>query len=158
MANVRAATVDDIPAIIAMGQALHAESPRYSRLSFSVKKVDKLLREMTEGTLISDAPGGVFVAEKEGQVIGVLGGYVTQPFFSDDKIATDYTFYIQPGHRRKGRAAVQLIRAFEVWARDNGATDIIPGTTTMIDADATVRLYEKLGYVKYGYTLIKRLN
>lgn len=156
--SVRPATEADISILIAMGRALHAESPRYARLSFSADKVENLIRHMITSTLVTRAPGGAFVAEKGGIIIGMLGAFIHSPFFSDDKLASDYTFYIVPEHRRRGRAAIALIRAFEQWAFDNGALDIIPGISTMIDAESTAHFYNKLGYERYGYTFIKRLR
>jgi GNAT superfamily N-acetyltransferase len=156
--KVRPATPDDLPALLAMGRALHAESPRYSRLSFSEAKIRALALQMTTGTLTTDAPGGALVAEKAGILIGMMAGYVFSPFFSEDKVATDYTLYVVPDERRRGKAAVALVRAFEAWAVEQGVTDIIPGTSTMIDAEGTARFYEKLGYEKYGYAMIKRVR
>lgn len=148
----------DIPAVVAMGRAMHAESPRYARLSFSAEKVEALLRRMIGGTLVTEPPGGAFVAERKGVLVGMIGGYLTEPFFSEDKIASDYALYITPAERRKGGIAAGLIRAFERWAIDSGAVDIMPGVSTMIDAEATTKLYRKLGYEPYGNLLIKRVR
>lgn len=156
--SVRNASESDISVLIAMGRALHAESPRYARLRFNADKVESLIRSMVTSTIVTSAPGGVFIAEKSGIVIGMLGAFIHSPFFSDDKIASDYTFYVVPEHRRRGRAAVALIREFERWAYAAGAVDIVPGTSTMIDADSTASFYGKLGYERYGYTFIKRLR
>lgn len=156
--KIRDAVEDDIPALLAMARDLHAESPRYARLSFSVAKVEALIRSLLSSTLASAPIGGVFVAEKAGKIVGMLGAYVHAPYFSEDKIASDYTLYIVPEQRRRGRAAIGLVRAMEKWAWDNGAVDIVPGTSTMIDAESTAHFYEKLGYAKYGYTFIKRLR
>lgn len=156
--SVREATEADISVLIAMGRALHAESPRYARLRFNAAKVENHIRGMIGSTLVVRAPGGAFVAEKGGVVIGMLGAFIHAPFFTDDKIASDYTFYVVPEHRRKGRAAILLVRAFEQWAFDNGAVDIVPGVSTMIDGESTAKFYTKLGYEKYGDTFIKRLR
>lgn len=158
MAEIRNATVDDIPVLIAMGRALHDESPRYSHLSYSEEKVERLIRSMIEDTLVADAPGGAVVAIKDGIVVGMIGGFVTSPFFSDDKIASDYTFYVKPEHRGTGRVALRLIQAFEQWAITQGVRDIVPGTSTMIDADGTAALYRHLGYEKHGFIFRKRVN
>lgn len=151
-------TLDDIPVVIAMGRALHAESPRYSRLSFSDDKVTALVRSMVSGTLVTEPAGGAFVAEKNGQIVGMFGGFITTLFFSDDKIASDYTFYIAPEHRRRGRAALALLFAFEAWAIGQGAVDIVTGVSTMIDVEGTASFYQKLGYVHHGCMMIKRIQ
>lgn len=144
--------------MVAMGVQMHAESPRYNRLCFSTSKADSLCRHMIESTLVTRAPGGAFVAEKGGAVIGMIMGFIFAPFFTDEKVASDYCFYIMPDHRRKSRAAILLLNAFEQWARDNDAVDLLPGTTTMIDTESTASFYVKMGYEKQGYIFHKRLR
>lgn len=156
--SVRPATVADIPEMVAMGRALHDESPRYARLGFDQEKVEQLIRSMVVGTLVTDPTGGALVAEKGGKLVGMIGGFIASPFFSRDKFASDYTFYVRPEQRRRGRAAIALMRAFEAWAAEQGAVDILPGISTMIDAESTVSFYEKLGYERYGYAMIKRIG
>jgi GNAT superfamily N-acetyltransferase len=148
--SVRRATEEDIPEVLAMGAALHAESPRYSALTYNPAKVEFLARHV-----IADPEGGALVAEKDGKIIGMMAGFVAPHWFSDDLIASDYTFYVKPEHRRKGRAALMLVRAFEEWAAAHGAVSIVPGTSTQIDADSTARFYEKLGYERTGFTFCK---
>jgi GNAT superfamily N-acetyltransferase len=145
----------DIPAVVEMGRALHAESPRYRRFSFDAGKVERLLRSRIEGTLVTDAPGGAFVAEADGELVGGLVGYVAEPFFSTDKFASDFSFYVKPEYRGRTRAPLLLVRAFEAWAQSQGVVDLIPGTTTELDADKTVRFYEKLGYQMHGVVMRK---
>lgn len=155
---IRPMTADDIPAIVALGRAMHAESPRYRRMNFNPDKVASRVRGMVTGTLTTAAPGGAFVAIKDGKIIGMIGGFVAETFFGDDKVASDYAFYITPSERRKGRAAVELVRAFERWADAQGVVDIVPGVSTMIETQSTRRLFEKLGYEHYGEMMIKRVR
>lgn len=147
--NVRTATLYDLPEIMAMGEALHAESPRYAMCSYNPAKVEALARQVIPA-------GGAHVAEMNGKIIGMIAGFVVDRWFGDDKMASDYTFYVKPEHR-KGRAALLLVRAFEGWAYLNGALDIVPGTSTMLDAEGTARFYEKLGYERSGYGFFKRI-
>lgn len=147
--NVRTAILDDLPDILDMGAALHAESPRYAALSYNAAKVEARARDVIPG-------GGALVAEMNGKIIGMIAGFVCEHWFSDDKIASDYTFYVKPEHRG-GRAALLLVRGFEGWAYLNGAKDIVPGTSTLINAEGTARFYEKLGYERSGYGFFKRV-
>lgn len=155
--SVRPATEHDIPVLVEMSRALHAESPRFSKLTFSPEKVAWLIRSMVVGTLVTAPVGGALVAEKGGTIVGMIGGFIYSPCFSTDKVASDYTFYVRPEHRRKGRAAILLIRALEAWAVEQGAVEIVPGTATLIDAAGTVSFFAKLGYENVGCLLSKRL-
>lgn len=149
--SVRAATLDDMAAILEMGRALHDESPRYAHLSFNEEKVFNLAHQVLTGPR-----GGAFVAEKDGRIVGMVAGYVIEHWFSDDVIASDYTFYVWPAHRG-GRAALLLWREFEAWAKAHGAVDCVPGITTGINMESTARFFEHLGYARAGYTFFKRL-
>ena len=138
---------------------MHAESPRYAHLSFSESKLEILLRGMVESTRTTEAGGGALVAVVGDRVVGMIGGFVTTPFFSEDKIASDYGLYIRPEHRGQGRMAIRLIRAFEKWAAGQGVVEITPGVSTMLNVEGTAGLYELMGYEKLpGCVLRKRLK
>lgn len=154
--QVRFATHADIPTMIEMARALHAESPRYSRLSFAPEKLERLALHLM-GTLSTGMQGALLVAEHEGEVAGMFVGFVAEQFFGYDKVASDYTFYVKPEYRGSS-AAVRLLSAFERWAVEQGAVDILPGVSTCINTDQTRRFYEKRGYEVYGVAMLKKAD
>ena len=151
MTSVRVATLDDIPALVEMGAAMRAESPRYRSQSFDPAKVTQIAHQLIPTK-------GVGVAERDGKIIGMMAGVVVPTWFGHDLMATDLVLYVKPEHRKTTRAALLLIRAFEAWAEERGAVDIMPGVSTMVEVEGTVGLYEKLGYERYGAAMIKRLK
>lgn len=154
MVKVRDAELGDVEAIVEMGRAMHAESPRWRHHNFDPDKVLKLTQALIMGRL----PGGVLVAEKDGHiVVGMMGFFVTPAFFGHDKIASDFVLYLVPEQRKTGRAALNLVRAFEQRAKAMGAVDICPGTSTGVDPDGTRRFFEKLGYRHNGHSMFKRI-
>lgn len=155
--KIREAKHDDIPELVAMGRAMHEESPEYQRMDFSEEKVAKLARYLCGTMLVPSRPGSALVAEDEGRIIGMMAGFVIEHFFGHDKIASEYVLYVKPEHRR-GTAAVRLIRAFEKWALSQGVRAIMPGVTTGNKTERTQALYMHLGYEANGVTLIKRVK
>lgn len=151
MVEIRTATPADIPALIAMGRELHAESPRYARLSFNADKVALVAKSTIDS-------GGTHVALKDGMIVGFIAGFVCPHWFSDDLMASDFSFYIRPEHRRTGRIALRLLQAFEAWAIGKGAKDLVPGTSTQIDAEGTGKFFQKLGYEVSGTGFYKRVG
>lgn len=149
--TIREATQDDIEAIINMGEAMHAESPRFAPYPFSRGKAERLAR-----SLICDADGILLVAERDDELIGMMAGLVTEHFFSSAACATDFVLYVQPG-LRGGSAAPRLIQTFEEAAKARGAADVAPGISTGVAPDQTRALYEKLGYTAVGYTMVKAI-
>jgi GNAT superfamily N-acetyltransferase len=153
MTTVRRATDDDLEALIAMGEALHAESPRYQGMGFSAPKLRRLYEQL-KGTILAEG-GCVFVAEEGGEVVGMTVGITAERWFSDERYVTDLTLYVKPEHRN-GRAFPRLVRALEAWAVEQGIADLALGVSTEIHPERTVRAYEHMGYRLAGYTMVKR--
>ncbi|MCP6456783.1 GNAT family N-acetyltransferase, partial [Klebsiella pneumoniae] len=79
---IRNATAGDIPALIELGTRMYLES-RYSQNSpFDADKCAELAQ-----SLIYSPSGCVLVAEKDGHVIGWLGGGIAEQFFSRQLMA-----------------------------------------------------------------------
>lgn len=154
MAKVRPAVPEDIPELVAMGQAMHAESPRYRGMPFNAKKVEQLATRVVSGQapmavcLVAESPGGALV--------GMFVGMLAERWFNDEWFATDLTVYVSPG-ARGSTAFPRLKDAFEKWCASKGVLDLAIGVTTEIEAQRTVHTYEKAGYRLAGYTMVKQL-
>lgn len=84
------------------------------RLAASVdgpQKVDRLTTGATFARLIV-SPGGVVFMSRGGFIAGEIGQTVISP----DPIANELGWYAED------RSGLRLLRAFEAWARDQGAT------------------------------------
>lgn len=141
---IRNATEQDIPKLVEMGQALHDETT-YKHVEYSPERVAETCRLMI-------ANGFLVVAEKEGEVIGVMMGDVYIPWYTTERMGIDYTLYIMPEHRN-GLIAVKLIKRFEQWCIAMGAKQIRPGIGT--GDPSVIRLYKALGYKSVGEWFLK---
>lgn len=141
---IRNATEKDIPKLVEMGQALHDEST-YSHVEYSPERVAETCRLMI-------ANGFLVVAEKAGEVIGVMMGDVYIPWYTNERMGIDYTLYITPEHRN-GLIAVKMIKRFEEWCISMGAKQIRPGIGT--GNPSAIRLYKALGYKSVGEWFLK---
>ena len=148
--NIRKATALDIPALLSMGRAMHAESPRFSPLSYSDVKVYELIDHLFR----TPKAGGILVAEHSGEVVGMVVFFVAEHFFGGDKFASDLCVYVTPEYRG-GSAFTRLVYAFEKWADDLGVTEKLLGVSTGIHTEQTVRMLERLGYERYCVGLKK---
>lgn len=141
---IRTATAGDIPALIELGTRMYLES-RYSENSpFDADKC----AELAESLIYSPA-GCVLVAEKDGQVIGWLGGGIAEQFFSRQLMAFEYGLFVVPEYRG-GSAGPRLARAFIEWSKEHGAAVINMGITTGVHAELTGQLYSRLGLQRTG--------
>lgn len=141
---IRNATPDDIPAIVSLGEAMHAESRYRDPLPWCAPKVTGLL-----DWLLANDDGLVLVAEAGDRIIGGFLGMVEDHWCSRARVATDFALYVHPGWRGSS-AAARLLGAYGAWARERGAVLVQAGITTGVHVEATSRLYERLGFRRVG--------
>lgn len=140
--SIRVATLDDLPRILDLGEQLHNESPRWSRLSFNRQKAESFMR-----MLLTESRGVVFVAERDGVVVGGIAGIAEAHWSSDDVVAQEVSFFMAP-ETRGSMAATRLICALRAWGETRGAKWLQAGTSTGLDPERTAGLYERLGFAR----------
>lgn len=147
---IRRAFTSDIDAIVEMGQAMHAESPRFVDVPFSIQLVRHVAEQVIDNHI-------ALVAEHHDQLVGVMAGMVTNYWFSHAVFATDLIVYVRPEHRGSS-AFVRLVGAFESAAFKAGATEVLLGVSAGISADAVLRSYSRMGYAILPGSAIKELH
>lgn len=144
---IRDATDDDVPALLALGRLMHAESPRFSRLDFSAPRL--------AGTLRGLIAGGQFMlvgTSDSGKILGGMAAMLLPHWCSDDLVATDLALFIAP-EARGGLLPARLLSRYVRWARARGAVLIQAGVTTGVETETTARLYERTGLTRCGVIL-----
>jgi GNAT superfamily N-acetyltransferase len=141
--EVRAPKPNDLPALLTLAQRMHAEGA-YSFLPFDPRKVALLF-------VTCGATKGHFaaVAERDGVIVGFLGGKLAPYPFCDELLATDLGFYVAPEHRAS-TAAVRLLRTFRAWARDQGAREVSLAISSGVDIERIGALYQRMGFRAAG--------
>ena len=137
---IRIATPADLSAIVDMGHQMHLES-RFKALPYSHDKVRNIFAQLIDGK------GFAMVAEKDGELIGVMGAVVMELWFSTVKVAQDFGLYIRP-ENRGGMDAVRLLKAYEAWAKAQCAMAAEMGINTGVKVEETGRLLGLLGYTQ----------
>jgi GNAT superfamily N-acetyltransferase len=97
-----------------------------------------------------------FVAESE-EIVGFICGVLHQQFFTQQKFASDMALYVEPKYRG-GSVAFRLVKAFENWAKENGASHIWLGQSVGQNIDDTAKFYLRLGYSMAGVNTVKHLE
>lgn len=142
----------DIEPLLDMGARMHAESA-YAFLPYDRAKVRQLIVDYIEDTTTRCG----LVAERDGRLIAMLGGYLGDYLFCDERLAVDEIVFVDPDHRG-GMTAVRLIRGFQRWATEQGARELCLGISTNIHPESTGRLYQRLGFEQVGGIYKRRLN
>lgn len=144
---IRDAEIEDIKALVELGEDMHAESPRFSPYRYLQEKLFDLTYN-----LIESPDGIVLVAEDGEQMVGMMLGFTTEFFFSDAKYASDIVLYVVP-EKRGSSAAVRLVNEFRMQARERGAAEFVPGTSTGVEPERTKKFYEAMGCEALGYSM-----
>jgi GNAT superfamily N-acetyltransferase len=149
---IRRARYEDIAELVEMGARMHAEGA-YAFLPFDREKV----RRVMTGYIDSAETQCGLVAEKDGTIIGMLGGYLTDYFFCDERIACDAVLFIDQKYRGS-TAARRLIRAFRSWANESGARELCLGISLNVDIERAGKFYERMGLERVGGVYKERLR
>ena len=148
--NIRPIERNDIDRCIQIGRDMHEES-RYSSLEYKPTKILQLI----EATFSMPESYCLFVAEQEGEIIGLLVGFCVEYWFGTDKQTSDLAIYVAP-EKRGTTTAPRLIRAYEKWASNLGVNEITVSTSTGVETERTIGLFQRLGYQPTAYAYSKR--
>jgi GNAT superfamily N-acetyltransferase len=89
--------------------------------------------------------------------VGMVAGTAQEFLFSDDKIAGELVWWVDPEYRR-GSYGRDLHDAFEYWADKVGCKVITMALLEDQKADKVARLYERKGYRQAERAFIKTIG
>ncbi len=111
----RIATENDRLAIFKLAAQMHLET------DFRFYDFEPAVAIAGLGDWLGGDPNSVmFVAEADGEIVGMLGATLRSTWFGSDKLASEELFYVAVAHRGSG-AAQQLLQNFCDWAAEVGA-------------------------------------
>jgi len=96
------------------------------------------------------------VCERDGELKGVLSGYLTPFLLSRKLIAVEDIWYLSP-EARKGRDGIRLVQHFEKWAESYRAHAVSMSVTIGTDNAKAIRILERLGFRNIGSCLVKEV-
>jgi len=131
----------DVPRLMELGAAMHAES-RYARFALSPLKVEAGFRAMI------DSKNAIVLVDGD-PVHSMFVGYASAFWWGDELESFDVLLYVSP-ERRGGMSALRLIRGYIAAAQSIGVSDIKIGTSTGIDSERTMRFFERMGFQNMG--------
>jgi len=141
--TVRPAEPDDVPALCRMAREFYA----FAQCADHGLGYDERDLLDTFSHLATAPDGYLAVADAGAGPVGMVAGLLV-PWYARkaDVIAQEVWLWADPEHRRSG-AGPALLRAFESWAREAGATRVLLATPGAADRDPVVaRWYRRQGY------------
>lgn len=141
---IRCATEADIPEILALGAAMHAEAPEFRDRPFDRAKVAALVR-----TLMDMDDGLVLVADSVDGIVGGVLAMVADSWCCADREAHEFAVFVDPIAR--GRlTGPRLLKAYREWALSRGTAVVHAGITTGVSPEDSARIYASVGFRPAG--------
>lgn len=106
--GIRAATLADVPRLVAMGAQFLGSSSYAATLADSPDQMARVA-----SFLIADARGLLVVSTAAGRVTGMLGMMIFPHFLSGELVAGELFWWVEPEARGAG---LRLLRHAEAWA------------------------------------------
>lgn len=150
--RIREATYEDFPILIDMGRMFFAESGYGDLIEF-----DPDSAEQTINMLIESDSGILLVAEKDKEVVGMVGALLYPFYFNLSHITGQELFWWVRPELRGGRAGYLLLRQVEAEAKSRGATTFSMIALDSVSPEIAGGIYIKSGYRASEYSYIKRL-
>ena len=145
--EIRRANALDISALIHLIMKMHSEA--------EVKIPNLDVGKVTDSVIHALKVGVVIVAiNDEKKLIGSIGGYAAEDWFSKDKVLGDLWFFVLEDYR-KTKAGISLIKEF-INVGKEAKLNIKLGHIYFGDIERKDNFYEKLGFVKAGCTYVEK--
>lgn len=139
--KIRFATLDDVPAILDLGEMMVAES-RFEPYGLDRPKTAKVFVSMIKQATHSV----ILLAERDdGTLVGMLGGYVVDFFFCNAVVAQDRFYFVKP-EARGSSAALKLLVAFRRWAEQRKVRELNINMSVAVDMQRFNKMMGKLGF------------
>lgn len=137
---IRPATSADIPTLIFLIGRQFVREAGYEALGVTMnpEKTHKNLERLIEG-----GAGAVFVAERDGRLVGAIGLARGDLYFSDDPMAIEQFWWMHPDHRN-GMDGARLLKRALAWASEVGVKIFAMVDLPHTDSRAA-DMYQRLG-------------
>jgi GNAT superfamily N-acetyltransferase len=130
---IRAAAVEDIPRIVAMGERFMSNPDYNGKIAINPERLSGFAKRLIGGE------GVLLLNEREGQITGMLGMLVYDHPMSGEKTAVELFWWVNPESRGDG---IRLMKRAEQIAIESGAKRM----QMVAPNDKVARVYQKFGY------------
>lgn len=151
---IRFATVEDIPALVALGKRMHAIT-RFRAFPYDEQRVAQALRAALEQ---GKGRYACFVAEDGGkQVVGALLAVLERHIFTDRLVASVMQYVVLP-ERRMGGYGLRLMKAFDQWAGNRHVLEVCFGINSGEKFAQVGAFARRVGFECVGENFAKELR
>lgn len=147
---IRPATLDDVPAIAALGERFHAEAGWSDIFAYSQEDCAASIGALLESELF------ICLVADEGEIVGIVGGIICPVYFNrSHKSGEELFWYVSDNASQM--TGLRLLDALEAEAKARGCESWQMKSLAKLNGDRMAKLYERRGYRPSEHTFIKRL-
>ena len=147
----RKAEIADLPEILVMVHSFYIESEQEKIIgAFDAESMAALIYRMTAGE-----DGVILLCIQDGEYLGMLAGQIAPNYIKPSVItAIELVWWVHPD-KRGTSLSIKLIKKFEAWAKEKGATHISVCSLQSSEPEKVDKLYTKLNYAHQESVYIK---
>lgn len=150
---VRKATLDDWPQYASLAQAFHDASPMHNVIPF-----DPVGYRTFYENALSNKDIGVWLAECDGEVVGVCGAMAYPLYFNPKAtVVQELWWWLNPNVRGSG-AGGQMFNQIEQWANEKRASALFMVALEDNHAKKMENMYTRAGFRPLERTFIKEVS
>lgn len=151
---VRRADAGDFDALMRMAEEMH-RTTEFSALTYDQARTALEFCKFLNHPLGDDAMLSVAVrtSEQGAQIVGMVAGFIGQPYFSTDRVAYDHVWYVDIAHRGSP-AGPRLLTALVQWAEGRGSKALYVRLGA-VDNPRTDKLLGSFGFTKLGGNFVR---
>ena len=97
------------------------------------------------GPMLSQGYGEIYVAERAGKVVGLVGGIFSPSLFNGELTLLFHFWFVRPEHRGSN-LGIRLFETLEGQVKIRGASAALAGHILTINGDGFKAFFEKKGY------------
>lgn len=153
--QLKLATMEDFETCFDMSLSFLKESP-YRDIPYSNAKIVSFIRLFLETNGTERVC--ILALSKDNIPIGIIAGQLSSVPFSDLQVASETMWWVSPDYRGRSRAAVELLGAFEHWARIRGSSFIQMQSLAALNGFKVGKLLNRLGYEEKEIAYLKEIN
>jgi hypothetical protein len=148
---IRQATVDDIPALVAMGRDFHVRAGQDDLFEY----VEDDCAESLAWMMSLDIFVGL-VAETT-EIVGMVGGMVSPVYFNKAHMSGEELFW-WVSDKAPPMTGMQLLTAIEDAVKAKGCSSWQMKCIDRVEGERMARLYQRRGYRAFEHTFVKRFD
>jgi len=151
--SLRLATLDDYIDFDRFAYSFYLSSPFYPTIPYNADKTRSVL-DLAVSSQYRDAVVLLYIDHE--LPVGMIVGLASSTPFSDDKIASELAWWVDPEYRGT-RGSIELVYAYEEWARRVGCKHVTMALLPSLTNPKVEAYYERLGYHKTEISYLKEL-